>query len=50
MRPQLFDLSADPHEMENLAANNPEVVTDLADKINAWYPTKQAKALTAWEF
>lgn len=36
--PQLFDLLADPHEKENLAALNPNVVKDLAEKIAAWYP------------
>ena len=49
MRPQLFDLSADPHEKENLAAKHPEVVADLAGKIAAWWPVTQRKVLTEWK-
>lgn len=47
-RPQLFDLMADPHETQNRAAENPEVVARLAEKIEAWYPLKQRKTLTTW--
>jgi len=45
-RPQLFDLSADPWEKKNIAAEHPEVVSRLAGKIAAWYPLKERKALT----
>ena len=45
-RPQLFDLSKDPHEKNNLAAKHPEVVADLAAKIAGWWPVKERKALT----
>ena len=48
-RPQLFDLSADPHENKNLAAENPEVVARLARKIADWYPLEERKALTVFE-
>ena len=44
-RPQLFNLSKDPHEKNNLAADHPEVVADLAAKIGDWYPLKERKAL-----
>ncbi len=47
-RPQLFDLLADPHEEKNLAAENPEVVADLAKKIQGWYPSERGVQLT-WE-
>ncbi|MDF1752464.1 MAG: sulfatase [Verrucomicrobiales bacterium] len=47
-RPQLYDLKADPHEMKNLAADNPDVVARLAGKIENWYPTER-KTLTSWE-
>ncbi len=39
-RPQLFDLMADPHENENLAAKYPDVVARLAQNITRWYPTR----------
>ena len=45
-RPQLFDLSKDSHEKNNLAAKHPEVVADLAAKIAGWWPVKERKALT----
>lgn len=48
-RPQLFDLSVDPHEEKNLAASNPEVVDRLAKKIAAWWPLTERKAITHWQ-
>jgi arylsulfatase A-like enzyme len=48
-RPQLFDLRADPHEDHNLAADHPEVVARLADKIGAWWPVTKRKSLKRWE-
>lgn len=48
-RPQLFDLSSDPHEMKNLAGQHPEIVADLAAKIAAWWPVKERKVLTKFE-
>jgi uncharacterized sulfatase len=36
-RPELYDLSNDPHEECNLAASNPDVVDRLAKKIDAWW-------------
>lgn len=49
MRPQLFDLAADPHEKNNLAGANPEIVANLATKIDAWWPVKERKVLTKFE-
>ena len=48
-RPQLFDLLADPAEKKNLAADNPEIVARLAEKISDWYPVKKRKVLTKFE-
>jgi uncharacterized sulfatase len=47
-RPQLFDILADPHETKNLAVENPEVVTKLAEKIEGWWPVKSRKVITKW--
>ncbi|MEX2577704.1 MAG: sulfatase [Verrucomicrobiales bacterium] len=47
-RPQLFDLLADPHENENLAAENPEVVARLAKKIADWWPVTERQVFTEW--
>ena len=35
-QPQLFDLVADPAETKNLAADHPEIVKRLAEKIDRW--------------
>ena len=48
-RPQLFNLTRDPWEKKNLAADNPGEVKRLAKKINEWYPLKERKALTRWQ-
>ncbi|MEX2682444.1 MAG: sulfatase [Candidatus Sigynarchaeota archaeon] len=32
-QPQLFDLTADPHEITNLASNNPDMVKQLDEKL-----------------
>jgi arylsulfatase A-like enzyme len=48
-RPQLFDLIADPEELTNQAAANPEVVARLAREIAGWYPVKSRKTLTTFE-
>ena len=46
--PQLFDLPADPHEKQNLAASHPDVVARLAREIADWYPvTKRETEETA---
>lgn len=48
LRPQLFDLSADPHETKNVAANHPEIVARLAQRIADWWPVAERKAMTEW--
>ena len=47
-RPQLFDLHADPHEKHNLAAQNPETVARLADRLQEWWPVTERQVLTEW--
>ena len=48
IRPQLFDLPADPHENTNLASSNPEVVARLAARLQEWWPVTQRQVLTEW--
>lgn len=43
--PQLFDLIADPAEENNLAKQHPDVVAELADAIESWYPVKERKTI-----
>lgn len=47
-RPQLFDVLADPHETQNLAAKNPEVVARLAARLQEWWPVMERQVLTEW--
>jgi len=47
-RPQLFDLTADPHETANLARQHPEVVARLSEKIRHWWPVEHRKVQEAW--
>lgn len=35
--PELYDVLADPHEMKNLAAENPARVAELTQRIHAWW-------------
>jgi arylsulfatase A-like enzyme len=35
-RVELYDIPNDPTELNNLAANNPEIVNDLAEKVLKW--------------
>ena len=48
-RPQLFDLLADPHEKKNLAANHPDVVDRLAERIADWYPVTERRVMVEFE-
>ena len=34
---QLYDLSADPHEMKNIAGEKPEIVNTLRQELDAWW-------------
>ncbi len=47
-RPQLFNLTADPHEESNVAGQHPDVVARLAKKIANWYPVKERKVQTTF--
>ncbi|MEE3367889.1 MAG: sulfatase [Planctomycetota bacterium] len=43
--PQLFDLLADPHEEHNLAKQHPQVVAELAARIDRWWPVRQRQTV-----
>ena len=42
-RQELFDLAADPAETRNLAADRPEMVADLAARLDGWWKPGVAK-------
>ena len=42
---QLFDLIRDPHERTNVAADHPQTVVRLSERIAAWYPLSERKVL-----
>ena len=46
-RPQLYDVSADPHETVNLADQHPEIVQRLAKRIADWWPVTERR-LPIW--
>jgi arylsulfatase A-like enzyme len=46
LRPQLYDLIADPHEERNQADMQPELVKQLADKLQQWWPVTQRTVQT----
>ncbi|NLT70790.1 MAG: sulfatase [Verrucomicrobiaceae bacterium] len=48
LRPQLYDLLADPHENQNLASEHPELVARLAARIQQWWPVTKRRVLTEW--
>lgn len=48
-RPQLFDLTTDPTEQQNLAGENPETVAELVKRIEAWYPVEQRATVTRFK-
>jgi arylsulfatase A-like enzyme len=43
-QPQLYDLNADPHEKNNLATKQPELLNELNALINGWYPLDERRA------
>jgi len=48
LRPQLFDLLADPHEDRNLASRHPEITARLADLLHQWWPAHERTVQTTW--
>jgi hypothetical protein len=44
---ELFDFIADPNELNNLAASNPELVHSLTERLNSFARQSEAAALTA---
>lgn len=49
LRPQLFDLLADPHETKNLAADHPEVVARLAKSLDGWWKVTERQVVTEFK-
>jgi uncharacterized sulfatase len=45
LRPQLYDLAVDPHETNNVAAQHPDIVRQLAEKLNTWWPVRTRKTV-----
>lgn len=45
MRPQLYDLAVDPHETNNVAAQHPDIVRQLAEKLNTWWQVRTRKTV-----
>jgi arylsulfatase A-like enzyme len=45
-QPQLFNLTADPHEKINLATKKPELAKELSGLIHDWYPLKKRQVNT----
>lgn len=45
-RPQLYDLLVDPHETKNLAGENREVVSRLAQELDDWWHVEKRSVLT----
>ncbi|MDQ8198639.1 sulfatase [Pelagicoccus enzymogenes] len=43
---QLYDVIADPHEENNLADRYPNIVADLKDAIENWYPLTERKLVS----
>jgi len=48
-RPQLFQLLDDPHERNNVAAQHPERVAAMVQKMDAWYPVTQRQVIKTWQ-
>lgn len=46
VRPMLFDISADPYELDDVSLANPLVVTRLADRLDAWFENVEAERHT----
>jgi uncharacterized sulfatase len=44
---RLYKIVEDPYEKNNLADEHPEIVEQLKQKIEAWYPLKERKVLEA---
>ncbi len=45
-RPQLFDVLADPHEESNVAADHPQLVAQLAQRIANWWTVDERTVQT----
>ncbi len=45
--PQLFDLQQDPHETQNLAADHPDIIASLSNRIEEWWPSESRASRSA---
>ncbi len=48
-RPQLYDLTADPHETKNLATSKPELLAKLVKALDKWYQVTQVACQTTFK-
>lgn len=48
LRPQLYDLIADPYEKNNLAGSEPGQVADLVKRLDQWYPVTKRNCITTF--
>lgn len=48
LRPELYNLEEDPDESYNVAADNPQVVSDIRARIRALLPTFPPQVVNAW--
>ncbi len=48
-RPQLYDLLADPGETTNLAAEQPQILAELVQHIDDWYPVRERRVQTEYK-
>ena len=48
-RPELYNLDADPEESYNVAADYPQVVSDLRSRLEAMLPGLPGQVMSAWQ-
>ena len=47
-RPQLYQLLIDPHEENNRAGDQPEVLARLVNQVERWWPVTERQVVTRW--
>lgn len=48
IRPQLYDLLSDPMETKNVAADHPDLLKRLSEKLQSWWPVTERKVQTEY--
>jgi uncharacterized sulfatase len=48
LRPQLYDLHSDPLEERSVAADHPDLVQSLGERLQAWWPVRERQVLTEY--